>query len=242
MFASRPPAGMPVLTPGKHRGPKSGACFMEFASYLAGERWSDHPECTHPLLAALARDVNDVIDDAHRAELVPLIPEVVGLDGDEPIVHVAIASRAAGAALPAVAMDCQRSLATGLLVCRATAEWLAHPATPGIIARIDAVLDLVPGERQWAIQRQKAMGTAAQRVDLKAFRKRSAPRIVHLAVGGLTRAVIMDADDRLVALLRETIAEVRALTTPTPTSRPTAPATAGRAGSDATWRSAALPR
>jgi len=28
---------------------------MEFASYLAGERWSDHPACTHPLLAVLAR-------------------------------------------------------------------------------------------------------------------------------------------------------------------------------------------
>ncbi len=32
---------------------------MELASYLAGERWSDHPACTHPLLAAVARDVND---------------------------------------------------------------------------------------------------------------------------------------------------------------------------------------
>ena len=30
---------------------------MEFASFLAGERWSDHPACTHPLLAGVARDV-----------------------------------------------------------------------------------------------------------------------------------------------------------------------------------------
>ncbi len=28
---------------------------MELASYLAGERWSDHPACTHPLLAEAAR-------------------------------------------------------------------------------------------------------------------------------------------------------------------------------------------
>jgi hypothetical protein len=27
---------------------------MEFASYLAGERWSDRPACTRPLLAELA--------------------------------------------------------------------------------------------------------------------------------------------------------------------------------------------
>ena len=54
------PELVPVLSRGKHRSPRHGACFMELASYLAGERWSDHPACTHPLLAALARDVNDL--------------------------------------------------------------------------------------------------------------------------------------------------------------------------------------
>lgn len=39
------PELLPVLSPGKHRNPRKGACFMEFASYLAGERWSDHPPC-----------------------------------------------------------------------------------------------------------------------------------------------------------------------------------------------------
>src|SRR5262249_23591033 len=53
------PGFVPVLSRGKHRSPRKGACFMEFASYLAGERWSDHPPCTHPLLAALARHVTD---------------------------------------------------------------------------------------------------------------------------------------------------------------------------------------
>ena len=50
---------VPVLSRGKHRNPRKGACFMEFASYLAGEPWSDHPACTHALLAGVARDVND---------------------------------------------------------------------------------------------------------------------------------------------------------------------------------------
>jgi len=36
---------------------------MELASYLADERWSAYPACTHPLLAALARDVNDHTGD-----------------------------------------------------------------------------------------------------------------------------------------------------------------------------------
>src|SRR4029079_8896408 len=49
------PERMPELSRGKHRKPRQGACFMELASFLAGERWTDHPACTHPLLAALAR-------------------------------------------------------------------------------------------------------------------------------------------------------------------------------------------
>ena len=63
------PELVPVLSRGKHRSPRQGACFMELASYLAGERWSDHPACTHPLLAALARDVNDYSSDAGRSRL-----------------------------------------------------------------------------------------------------------------------------------------------------------------------------
>ena len=48
------PDGMPQLSRGKHRSPKTGACFMEFASFLAGEPWSDSPQCTDPMLAHLA--------------------------------------------------------------------------------------------------------------------------------------------------------------------------------------------
>ena len=56
---------------------------MELASYLAGERWSAHPACTHPLLAALARDVNDHIRDLGQARLAELVPSVIGLTGDD---------------------------------------------------------------------------------------------------------------------------------------------------------------
>ena len=83
MRSSMVPDGVPVLSRGRHRTPRRGACFMEFASYLAGERWSDHPACTHPLLAQLARQVNDRIGDAERQRLVSLIPQVVGRRGDE---------------------------------------------------------------------------------------------------------------------------------------------------------------
>jgi hypothetical protein len=39
-----------VLSLGKHRSAGPGAYFMELASLLAGEQWSDHPACTHSLL------------------------------------------------------------------------------------------------------------------------------------------------------------------------------------------------
>jgi hypothetical protein len=64
-----PPDLVPVLSRGRHRSPLQGACFMELASYPAGERWSAYPACTHPLLAALARDVNDYTTDAGLARL-----------------------------------------------------------------------------------------------------------------------------------------------------------------------------
>jgi hypothetical protein len=64
---------------------------MEMASYLAGERWSDHPACTHPLLAGMARLVNDTLSDRLRPQLIPLIPSVIGLTSDDLRVDAAIA-------------------------------------------------------------------------------------------------------------------------------------------------------
>src|SRR5690606_28388350 len=108
---------MPVLSRGRHRNPKRGACFMEFASYLAGERWSDHPQCTHPLLAFLARGVNDFTGDDGRQRLAPLIPSVIGLTGSDPRLDVVLALRAATTALPVVAESRQRALASGVISC-----------------------------------------------------------------------------------------------------------------------------
>src|SRR6476469_7801525 len=111
------PDMMPVLSRGKHRSPKKGACFMELASFLAGEKWSDHPSCTHPLLAALARDVNDCVTDEARSRLAPLIPRVIGLNGDNERVDAWIARGVALAALPHVAFAKQGVAVVGLLSC-----------------------------------------------------------------------------------------------------------------------------
>ncbi len=107
---------VPVLCRGKHRNPRKGACFMEFASYLAGEPWSDHPACTHPLLAGVARDVNDCTTDAGRSRLAPLIPSVIGLTPDDPHVVPRVTARCIQHALPVVSQERQYILAVALLV------------------------------------------------------------------------------------------------------------------------------
>ena len=72
------PDFMPVLSSGSHDNPREGACIMEYVSLLAGEPWSDHPACTHPVLAAMARAVNDRIPSADRHLLIPIIGRLFG--------------------------------------------------------------------------------------------------------------------------------------------------------------------
>lgn len=57
---------------------------MEYVSLLAGEEWSDRPECTHELLAHEARTVNDLLRDGDRSRLVPLIGRLFGTTADSP--------------------------------------------------------------------------------------------------------------------------------------------------------------
>lgn len=57
---------------------------MEYVSLLAGEEWSDRPECTHELLAHEARTVNDLLRDSDRSRLVPLIGRLFGTTEDSP--------------------------------------------------------------------------------------------------------------------------------------------------------------
>lgn len=78
----------PELRRGSHPDPSAGACFMEYASLLAGEPWSDHPRCTHPALAQLARLINDAASSPGRQLLTPLVPEAVGVKGPDAAIAV----------------------------------------------------------------------------------------------------------------------------------------------------------
>lgn len=193
---------MPILSPGRHRSPRRGACFMEFASYLAGERWSDHPACTHRTLALIARMVNDRTSEAGRARLTPLIPTVIGLTSDDPLVDVMIATRAASVALPIAAEERQRSLAVGMRVAlRALADRDDEPV-PELRELGNAALRAAPAADAWADRFIAEVGRVPSGMTV-----RQCWALVTSAVEGIARACIADPDDHLVALLGAAVSD-----------------------------------
>ncbi|HTK65823.1 MAG TPA: hypothetical protein VL595_25800 [Pseudonocardia sp.] len=69
----------PRLQMGSHQHPDDGMCLMEYVSMLAGQAFSDAPRCTDPLVAELARLVNDHIGEQARDSLVGIAPRLVTL-------------------------------------------------------------------------------------------------------------------------------------------------------------------
>jgi len=200
---SRVPESVPVLSRGRHRTPRSGACFMEFASYLAGERWSDHPACTHPALASLARAVNDVTSDAQRSRLATLIPSVVGLNGHDPRVALVVCTLAATAALPVAAESRQRALAAGLLRCEAAAADVRGELGESLRRDIQSALESAPAATRWARSFVDDLGERFDGVDGRAF-----DLLLCLSVTGIAEACIDDPD----AVLRRVLADAIRLT------------------------------
>ena len=200
------PELVPVLSRGKHRNARRGACFMEMASFLAGERWSDHPSCTHPLLAGLARLVNDTVSDPWRPKLIPLIPSVIGLTSDDLHVDAEIALRSALVALPIASAPRQHVLATAVLACeRVFAELDGRPAD-SLSPRSRNILDQVPDAASWA--RSFSGGVP---VSPRTFRVRTAPHILNVAIEGISLSCSPDVEQRLVDLLADTITACRSM-------------------------------
>jgi len=179
---------------------------MEFASFLAGERWSDHPACTHPLLATLARNVNDQMSDEGRQQLLRLVPSVVGLRSDDPAVDVRIALLCASQALHSVAADTQRVLAVGILSAERQLALLEGRDEHDLTDASAAALDSVPHAAAWA----RSFGSGIEPTT-GAFRDSGAPSIVCCAILGIAAACIPDREQRLRQLLIEGIALVQGM-------------------------------
>jgi hypothetical protein len=176
---------------------------MEFASYLAGERWSDHPACTHGLLASLARQVNDCTTNAGRQRLAVLIPSVVGLAGDDPHIDVVVTLRAATSALPIVASERQRVMAVSILVAERVFDELdARPPGTRTPASRRALLQ-APDAHAWAEKFGRHL-----KISTKGFHRQTAPHTVAGAVDGIARACIDDRDAVLYGVLAGAIDDV----------------------------------
>jgi hypothetical protein len=209
MTATSTEGFLPVLSAGRHRSAKRGACFMEYASYLAGERWSDRPGCTHPALASLARLINDLTSDDARSALSAHIPSVVGLNGDDPRVAVILSVLAASSALPIASSIRQCALATGLIRCEQLLDAWDGPEIERARMRIRAAFLLAPGTEAWGkdfIDQLTPRGARVLAVNDEA--------LLRTAAIGIADACVEDADDRLARLLEQAIAECVAILEP----------------------------
>ncbi|MFF4615481.1 hypothetical protein [Nonomuraea jabiensis] len=173
---------------------------MELASYLAGERWSDHPACTHPLLAALARLVNDNTSDESRAQLVHLVPTIIGLTSDDLRVDARIALRCATTALPVAAAERQLALAVSVLAAEEMLARLEGVPSGRLGERSRRAMEEVPHAAE-----QARRFSRAARITEKGFRRYAAPNAVQLSVVGIVQACIPDPDALLRRLLEEAI-------------------------------------
>ncbi len=200
---------------------------MEFASYLAGERWSDHPACTHPTLARLARLVNDWSSDTERTRLSVMVPSVVGLAAppraDRRLserLDLTLALLAATAALPIASEFRQRALAVTVIRCIDridAAEHLDDDLDAELVRRSDAALESAPGAARWARHQisshpfRPALGSPI-----------ATEAMMVLAVTGIAEACAADVDGILRELLSDSIDAAQRILLPAARHQPAA--------------------
>jgi hypothetical protein len=176
---------------------------MEFASYLAGERWSDHPACTHAGLSQLARAVNDLTSNEARSRLAPLIPSVIGLNSDDPRLELVLAVHAVAVALPDASLDRQHALAVGGLVCVAALEGSGGSGLPELVEQPFArALESTPEAAGWA---RRFIDRTASRWRREEVSTRQTHAVLAMAADGVRSACADFPDDRLHALLASAI-------------------------------------
>jgi hypothetical protein len=196
------PSILPVLSKGRHRKPRHGGCFMEIASFFAGERWSDHPACTNAGLATLARAVNDCISDAGRSALAPLIPDIIGTTWGSKRFDAELTRLCCDVGIRRGDVRHRRVLAVGLVAAEdALADMLVSAFPLPSSAEIDE-------DRAWARRRLNC---------LPAFASESVTSAVEWSFYSLAAAGAPDLDEQLRALLEGGIAlhqELKAMALP----------------------------
>lgn len=154
------PNYMPVLSRGAHSGPSEGACIMEYASFLAGEEWSDTPSCTHTVLALVAQRINDDLSDADRHMLFPLLARLMGTSTgkNDPALSVRLA---VWAARQVAHLNPDPRVMAAIKAAEAWALNPASDATPAATAAIEATHSAVNTDTVAALSAAAAASAAA---------------------------------------------------------------------------------
>ena len=201
---ARLPDGLPVLSAGRHRGKRKGVCLMELTSILAGEHFSDHPRCTDPVLAAVARAVNDYSSHAARQRLAVLASELTWSAPAGPQLGYALARRCLLTALPFSRGERRHVLVVGLLGLDRAAHGRARGWRRGVLD-LDTELALLSDERELAEAADLLRGL---RVTPREYVRRGLPVAIEAAIRTIAGEA-EDADDILAALLTGCIGDVR---------------------------------
>ena len=203
---TRMPDGLPLLRPGRHHRKHSGVCLMEYTSILAGEHFSDHPRCTDPVLATVARAVNDYSTDNGRQRLAILASDLTAASPAGGDAGYALARRCLLTALPFANGERRRVIIVGLLGLDRAAHGRARGWRRGLLD-MDTELALLsePGEIDAA-----AALLRSQRVPPREYIRRGLPIAIEAAVRTIAREAD-NADEILAALLTGCIGDVQAV-------------------------------
>jgi len=216
---SRVEDGLPMLSAGRHHWPRREVCLMEYTALLAGERRSDHPRCTDPVVAAIARAVNDYSSDAARQRLAVVASDLASTNGGgDPARHV-VARRCLLTALPYATGDRKRVLVIALLgLDRAAAGGKAGSGVNSLT--LDSELALVGAQRELA---DASAWIGDMTVGVGEHRRRGLPYAVEMAVATIAdEADQPEADEVMHRLLVDCVRDYRAIAAGSdPVHRPT---------------------
>ena len=149
------------LCRGRHAGPGDRGCLMELASALAGETWSDHPASVQPVLAAVARVVNDRVGEQDRACLEQFLPAMIGTATDDIDSYARLVIVCATAALTEERVRSHPDIRAEVESARRMAQRALSATTGAYIARLLASSPTVQRWYRRTAVRQAALSAAA---------------------------------------------------------------------------------
>jgi hypothetical protein len=146
---------------GRHASPGDRGCLMELASALAGETWSDHPASVQPVLAAVARVVNDRVGEQDRARLEQLVPAMIGTATDDIQSYARLVLTCSAAALNEERVRGHPEICAEVESAQRMAQRARSATTGGFIARLLACSPMAQRWYRRTAVRQAALSAAA---------------------------------------------------------------------------------